>query len=250
MKPLSIVLIGAGNVASHLGPALQAAGHSISHVFSGTLTNATALAARVGATAVDDLSALPRTADLFLISIKDDALPEVAANLRLDNALVAHTSGTKPLSVLEGVSSNTGVFYPLQTFSKSKAVELREVPFLIEGPELLEALALQLSDTVQRINSEQRKQLHVAAVFACNFTNHLYAIADSLLEENKLSLDLLRPLIKETAAKIEHATPAEMQTGPAVRNDTNVLAEHLELLKQHPEWQQLYALLSNDIQQQ
>ena len=250
MNPLNIVLIGAGNVASHLGPALHAAGHRIAHVYSHTLANAEALANTVSATASNSLDQLPNTADLYLIAVKDDALPAVAAQLSLGNQLVAHTSGTKPLSVLEGVSSNIGVFYPLQTFSKAKTVDLSSVPFLIEGSETLETLARQLSNTVQRINSGQRKQLHVAAVFACNFTNHLYAIADALLAENNLSLDLLRPLIKETAEKIEQATPRDMQTGPAIRHDQNVLQEHASLLAQHPEWQQLYQLLSSSIQAQ
>ena len=248
MKPLSIVLIGAGNVASHLGPALAAAGHNLVCVYSHTLANAQALASNVNATGVDQLDLLPSSADLYLVSVKDDALPEVAAQLNLGSRLVAHTSGTKPLSVLQGASSNVGVFSPLQTFSKGKSVHIRQVPMLIEGPDTLVALAQQLSDNVQRIDSAQRKRLHVAAVFACNFTNHLYAIAETLLAESNLSLDLLKPLIHETAAKIDAGSPADMQTGPAIRKDDAVLAEHLELLKDHKDFQELYYLLSNSIQ--
>lgn len=245
---LHIVLVGAGNVASHLAPALHAAGHRITAVWSRNLPNAISLADQVQATATNQLNELPAEADLFLVSVADDALPTVANALKRPGCVVAHTSGTQPLAALQGTSEHTGVFYPLQTFTKGRPLELANVPFLIEGPELLTQLAMQLSNNVQHVNSEQRKHLHVAAVFACNFTNHLYAIADKLLANRNLSLDLLRPLIAETAAKAQHAAPATVQTGPAIRHDDAVLAKHLELLADTPQWQELYHLLSHSIQ--
>jgi len=248
----SVVIIGSGNVATHLGVGLFKAGHSILQVWSQSMRNAFALAEQVGAGATKVVSEIEAGADLYLIALPDDAIVGVLDKLNIGNSLIAHTSGTLPLSVLAKNDLRPGVFYPLQTFSKSKPLDLTPIPFCIEAEHkadeaMLVELAQGLSENVQLVSSEQRQHIHLAAVFACNFTNHLYHIADTLLQESNLSLNLLKPLIQETAKKIEHNSPEAMQTGPAIRGDAATLEEHLEKLKQHPELAQIYHLFSSRI---
>ncbi len=198
---------------------------------------------------MDDIN---RSADLYIIAVKDEAIREVALSLKIGEKLIVHTSGSTSLQVLDGVSAHTGVLYPLQTFSKNKAVDFRLVPIAIEAnnPDdlgAIRAIADRISEKVKELNSAQRKALHVAAVFACNFTNHLVAISQQLLEDENLDFDLLRPLIAETAHKVQLYDPASIQTGPAVREDYEVVNSHLDMLKNQPELQDLYRRLSQSI---
>lgn len=246
-------MLGSGNVATHLANALARAGHRIVQVYSRNIENASLLAHPLGAQAIDDLRHLDTVVDMVILAVSDDAIPSVAEQLpRTLSGVVVHTSGTTPMDVLQPFSRH-GVFYPLQTFSKSKAVDFRSIPLALEASDdasmaQLEAVAKGISDAAFACDSAQRLALHVAAVFACNFTNHLYAVAAALLERNGLAFDLIKPLVMETAQKIMALDPAQVQTGPAVRGDQKTMDKHLEFLKKDPEWQRLYGLLSEGIQ--
>ena len=249
---MEIVLLGSGNIATHLGKALKMAGQNISQVWSRNNEKATELADAVGAVPVSELSEVSYSADLYILAVNDDAIRSVAEQISISDGLLVHTSGTTGLDVLDGIAGRTGVFYPVQTFSKSKAVDLRKVPIAVEGssPEVtntLHSLASRISEKVMSMDSVQRRTVHVAAVFACNFTNHMYVLANKLLADQHLDFDLLRPLIAETALKIQTAEPASVQTGPAVRDDQSTMDKHLELLADDPALSELYGKLSQSI---
>lgn len=249
---MDIVLLGSGNVATNLGSALVAAGHRIKQVYSRTETNAQALAETLGAVATTDLARIDARADMYIIAVKDDALGAVAAQLARMQGIVVHTAGSVDMAVLAAHVADYGVLYPLQTFSKAKAVDFSTVPIAVEASrepvwERLEALAGSLSERVFRCDSKQRLSLHVAAVFACNFTNHFYAIAADILNKYGLEFDLIRPLILETARKVMAHQPKDVQTGPAARNDVRTMEKHMELLSADPALAQLYRLISEQI---
>jgi len=249
---MNIVILGSGNVATHLGRAFKMAGQDVTQVWSRDITHASALADTLAAEPIDNMFDLDRSADLFIIAVKDEAIRELALELKLADQLLVHTSGSTGLSALDGASTKVGVFYPLQTFSKIKSVDFRQIPIIIEAnaPEVLtsiRAVADRLSEKVIELNSEQRKTLHVAAVFACNFTNHLFGLAQELLEEKGLDYELLKPLIEETLSKIEMNDPVSVQTGPAIREDQATIQAHLEVLKPNPALSELYTKLSQSI---
>ncbi len=249
----TITFIGAGNVATHLAKSFFSKGLTISQVYSKSLINATSLANEINATASNNLSEITDKNHIYIVCVNDDAITEVLNQLKFKNKLIVHTSGSVNMDVFKKLNFNSfGIFYPLQTFSKSKAINLNEVPFCIESntnenEKLLLDLAKTLSNNVQLINSEQRKKLHLAAVFACNFSNHMYAIADELLTQNNLDLNLLKPLIIETANKIKDNTPKAMQTGPAKRKDTTIIENQLQLLADSKDYQDIYKLITENI---
>jgi predicted short-subunit dehydrogenase-like oxidoreductase (DUF2520 family) len=249
---MNIVLVGSGNVATQLGRAFKMAGQDIVQVWSRNIDHARELADTLASEAISDLFDVDRNADLYIISVKDEAIKQLAQELKVGDKLIVHTSGSTGIDVLEGASSKIGVFYPLQTFSKVKSIDFRQIPIAIEGnnPEVastIHAIADRLSEKVIELSSEQRKALHVAAVFACNFTNHLYALSQELLTGQQLDFDLLRPLITETASKVQLNDPITMQTGPAVRDDQSTMNAHLDLLAGKPELKELYQKLSQSI---
>ncbi|MES2809692.1 MAG: Rossmann-like and DUF2520 domain-containing protein [Bacteroidota bacterium] len=249
---MRITIIGSGNVATHLSAAFKNAGHRIVQVYSRSIDNAALLAYHVKAEPIDDLSQIDPETDIFVISIKDDAIGIVAEELAIHQKLMVHTSGATDMYSLLAFSDNVGVFYPLQTFSKTKEVDFRTVPLCIEAADQniaqkLKELAQSISNSVYDVDSAQRKILHLAAVFACNFPNYLYNIAQQLLAEHNLDFNLIRPLILETAQKALVALPATVQTGPAVRNDKVTMSNHLALLADKPDLQQIYNLLSQGI---
>ncbi len=249
---MRITLIGSGNVATHLAAAFKNAGHRIVQVYSRDMQNAALLAYHVKAEPIDNFAQIDSETDLFVIAIKDDAIGLVAEQLAPFNKLMVHTSGATDLYALLAFSDNAGVFYPLQTFSKTKEVDFRTVPLCIEAAnqeiaEQLKELAQTISNSVYDIDSQQRKTLHLAAVFACNFPNYLYNVAQQILAQHDLNFDLIRPLILETAEKVQNNLPAAVQTGPAVRNDETTMNNHLQLLKDSSDLQQLYTLLSQGI---
>ena len=256
--PLRIVLLGAGRVASQLGPALAAAGHQVIAVWSRTPAATEALANRLpGTTALSTLALPLPPADVYLLAVPDAAVaPLLAGTTWPTGALVAHLAGALPLSAFEASPTvRGGVFYPLQTFSPGRAIDWPTVPLCIEAADAeaeatLQALAHSLSHHVRRLDSAQRLKLHVAAVFANNFTNHLLGIADALLVEAELPAELLAPLVRETVAKALANPPFAVQTGPAVRRDAPTLAAHELALAAHPTWQALYARLTASIQAQ
>lgn len=249
---MNIVLLGSGNVATHLGRAFKMAGQTIVQVWSRHIDHARELADTLAAEAISEIDDVSVSADLYIISVKDEAIRSVAAKLKVGDKLIVHTAGSTGIEVLEGVSSRIGVFYPLQTFSKSNAVDFRQIPIAIEAnsPEdsaVIRAIADRLSEKVMELNSHKRKTLHVAAVFACNFTNHLFAISQELLKADHLDFDLLRPLIAETADKIQLNDPENVQTGPALRQDNETIRSHMEMLRKNPELMEIYKQLSQSI---
>lgn len=250
-----IVFIGAGNLATNLAKALYRKGFRIVQVYSRTEDSARRLAEEVEAeftTHPEDINSFAR---LYIVSLKDSAvaelLPAIVAGKRKE-ALMVHTAGSIPMSIWEGHAEHYGVFYPMQTFSKQREVDFREIPFFIEAStpedtELLKAIAATLSERVYEATSEQRKSLHLAAVFTCNFTNHMYTLAAELLEKYNLPFDVMLPLIDETARKVHELSPKAAQTGPAIRYDENVINNHLAMLSDDPGMQQLYELISRSI---
>lgn len=249
---MRISIIGSGNVATHLSAAFKNAGHRIVQVYSRNPQHAALLAYHVGATPVSSLEEIDTETDLFVISVKDDAIAPIAAELARNQKLIVHTSGSTSLESLLAFTPNAGVFYPLQTLSKTREIDFRTVPLCVEGnnevtTSLLEELAGSVSNRVYRISSEQRRVLHLAAVFACNFPNYLFDAARQLLAQSDMDFELLRPLILETAQKVQEHLPASVQTGPAVRNDQLTMAAHLNMLADAPELKMIYELLSQEI---
>ncbi|MBF9224157.1 Rossmann-like and DUF2520 domain-containing protein [Hymenobacter ruricola] len=255
---LRIGLLGAGRVASQLGPALLAAGHSVVFVWNRNPARAAALVDELpSARLLVDLALPLPPADVYLLAVPDAAVaPLLAATAWPDGALVAHLAGALPLSIFETQPAiRGGVFYPLQTFSPGRAIDWPAVPLCVEANDLaaettLLDLAGSLSQHVRRLDSAQRLKLHVAAVFANNFTNHLLGIADALLAEAQLPPELLAPLVRETVDKALANSPFAVQTGPAVRRDAPTLAAHQTALAAHPAWQALYQQLTASIQAQ
>ncbi|MGE0560807.1 MAG: Rossmann-like and DUF2520 domain-containing protein [Flavobacteriales bacterium] len=250
----TITFIGAGNVATHLAKALYKANISINQVYSKSFKNANALAKKVNAQPIENLSQLNTRTDLIIIAVPDDTIETVVKNIAIKDKLMVHTSGSVDLGVFKkGAFKSIGIFYPLQTFSKSKALNLQEVPICIEANSksnlaLLNTLANKLSNKVYEISSVQRQQLHLAAVFACNFSNNMYQIAFDICRNNNIDFNILKPLIKETAQKIETIEPKLAQTGPAKRNDASTILKHLDLLQNQKNYQDIYQLITQNIQ--
>lgn len=247
-------MVGAGNVATCMARALQNAGHTIRCVYSRTEASASALAESLGTGFVTNLEQLP-DADAFIVMLRDDALLSLAPQIAAvhPGRLFLHTSGSVPMTLWRSAGAKRyGVLYPMQTFSKGKTVEWGDLPLFIEASSdeclrKIRILAGSLSDNVSVLDSGQRCRLHLAAVFACNFSNRMYAIADELLKDCGIPFSVMLPLIAETAAKVASVSPAKAQTGPAVRGDDRVLDAHRSLLADKPEWRNLYDVISKDI---
>ena len=249
-----IVLIGAGNVATHLGQALKNAGETIVQVYSRTTESASALALSLSCSYTTELSEVSTDADIYLVMLKDSVLHDLLPTLTRQNpkGLFVHTAGSVPMSIWEGLANRYGVMYPMQTFSKAQPVDFESVHFFIEAnssedENLLMEMAQKISSKVYQATSEQRKYLHLSAVFACNFTNHMYAVCEHLLTEHGLPFESMLPLIDETARKVHHLKPTKAQTGPAQRYDTNIMSQQETLLSDEPELARIYHLLSENI---
>lgn len=251
----TISFAGAGNVACHLAPSLLNAGYRIGQVISRHTESAGELASAVGAQPSTDPATLNQETDLLIMALPDQTIPDFALvlkNLGNYTGLVAHTSGTQSLKSVLQYFDHAGVFYPLQSFTRYSKPDMSVVPFCIEGSSpgieaQLASIAGRLSADVRIIDSAQRAAIHLAAVFAGNFSNHMYAIADGLLEKVSVDLDILLPLIRETASRIADKHPAGLQTGPAVRGDRTTIEFHLQMLQEYPEWKEIYKSLSENI---
>ena len=241
---MRVALIGRGRVATHMGKALLKAGHQVVSVNSRTLEE------------------LPLDADLYIIAVKDSALQEVIKQLsnrltadtlsfrrgQVKDPLLLHTAGSMPLSVFDGYAERCGVLYPMQTFSMDREVDFREIPLFIEGNDpCVRTVAESLSDHVYELSTADRKYLHLAAVFACNFVNHCYTLAADVLQKKGLPFDVMLPLVDETARKVHELHPKEAQTGPAVRGDRNVMQAQAALLDGKAK--DIYELLSQSIEE-
>ena len=246
-KDMKVILIGAGNLATHLGKAIFAAGHDVVQVFSRTMQSATALASEVGAQPVSDISDVRSDADLYVVSVKDSAIVELIPVLckGKETKVFLHTAGSIPMDVFQGMALHYGVLYPMQTFSKQREVDFSQIPCFIEAND--EHALQQVSSRVYHLASEDRKYLHLSAVFACNFVNHCYALSREILEEHGIPFDVMLPLIDETAAKVHELDPKDAQTGPAVRYDENVLRAQGALLKSNPQMKDIYDRMSMSI---
>ena len=248
----NIVIVGSGNVATNLAVALKSIGRNVVCIYSRSSENARKLAGRTDSSFTNNYSDIPNDVDLYIISVKDSAIAQVVSELKVQSGIIVHTSGSVNMSVFNNMFSDFGVFYPLMHFSVDKPVDFSEIPLCIEANnnsnlKAIRHLALQLSHNVHTISSEQRMILHLSAVIASNFTNLNYVIAEDILKKNQLSFDLLRPIIVETANKACNDSPAKMQTGPAIREDFEVIKEHVHLLRDLPQYQKLYKLLSDII---
>ena len=244
----NIILIGSGNVATHLGTSLRKRGFKIVQVWSKHIKNAKILASKLNCDCTSSLNQLKK-ADLYILAVKDDVISKVLS--KLQNIAIVHTSGSISIDVFDNNFTNHGVFYPLQTFSKNLDLDVSEIPICIEAKNnefenKLIDLGRQLSGNVVKMNSEQRKQLHIAAVFACNFSNHMYTISAEILSKSNIDFKLLLPLINQTVKKLENNKPSDMQTGPAKRDDEKVINAHLEKMEDETT-KKIYQLISNAI---
>jgi len=246
---IKVVLIGCGNVAKHLFGVFWE--HKAIEIIQIVGRNEKALKnLDTTISSTTDFSDL-KEADIYIIAVSDDAIASVSKQLTTKKGLIVHTSGSISISALSD-HRRSGVFYPLQTFSEGHKVDFENVPFCLEATNetdlgVLKKLAGHISEKVFEVSSEQRKNLHLAAVFVNNFTNHLYQIGNTICKANNLSFDILNPLIKETVNKIEKISPFDAQTGPARRNDIQTINSHLEQLKDSNE-KEIYSILSRSIQ--
>jgi len=246
---LSIVLLGTGNVATHLFQAFSdAKGVEVIQVYG---RNQNALKTFGGEVPVSTSMENLVRADIYILAVSDESIREASEFLMDMPGLIVHTSGSVSLDALE--TKRKGVFYPLQTFTKGKKVDFSELPICVEAKNehdflLLETLGKSITNQVHRVSSKQREKLHLSAVLVNNFPNHLYTIAKELCDENEIPFDLLRPLISETVDKIRFLSPVEAQTGPARRNDITTMQRHLEQLT-NPLHQKIYQLLSESIKE-
>ncbi|MDD3280112.1 MAG: DUF2520 domain-containing protein [Bacteroidales bacterium] len=246
---LSVVLLGSGNVAWHLGKAMFQNGIDLMQVYSPRHAEMLANELQVPFTTI--LSDLNPAADMYVLSLRDDAYASVIQDFPFQNACMAHTSGSLDLSVFEPITDCGGVFYPFQTFTKGIPLSFEEIPICIETSDqntraILVSLAQKLSKHHYFIDSKQRKKLHLAGVYACNFSNALYGIAKQLVEEKGMDFSILLPLIQETARKVQFQSPKQAQTGPAARNDTLTMETHLAMINGNLK-KELYVLMSEII---
>tara|TARA_B110000503_G_C7161504_1_gene419868 strand:+ start:24 stop:782 length:759 start_codon:yes stop_codon:yes gene_type:complete len=246
---IKVVLIGSGNVASHLIQSLKN-NNSIDLVQVYTRSKKS-LENKIDSTKITTEFSSLKEADIYIIAVSDKVIEDVSNQIPFSNKLVVHTSGTMDYKIMNP-KNKRGVFYPLQTFSKNKEIHMQSVPFCLETENeedynVLEILAKNLSKLVYKIDGKQRKSLHISAVFVSNFVNHIYHIGHELCKKNNVPFAILQPLIEETANKIKTLTPLQAQTGPAIRNDENIIEQHLEAL-QNTTYKDLYQKLTLSIQ--
>lgn len=249
-----IVMIGAGNLATQLAKAFYNKGFCVDQVYSRTGESAKALATQVRANHTTQWNQIAQGKDLYVIALSDEALVDHLPNIMeiIPNSLVVHTAGSVPMDVFEPHANRYGVFYPMQTFSKTRDVEFDNIPLFVEAnnetdKRTLLDIASVLSGNVHQADSEQRKKLHLAAVFSCNFVNHMYSLSAEILERYDLPFSVMLSLIDETTRKIHEVEPHAAQTGPAIRNDQDVMNRHLSMLAAYPDVQEVYRLLSKNI---
>lgn len=249
---MQVVMIGSGNVATVLGRMIIRSGHSVRQVYSRNLAHGAQLAAELGCGAAAGIAALDRAAELYIVAVADDALTAIRDWLSLENQLVVHTAGSVSKEVLEGVSMNYGVLYPLQSLRR-EIRRIPEIPFLTDANSEVNRhrvmqFAESLSPSVRQAGDAERRALHLAAIIGSNFTNHLYTLSEAFCSRESVDFQLLLPLLSETIARLEHYPPARLQTGPAIRGDNQTIAKHLSILEVHPELKKLYVMLTESIQ--
>lgn len=248
-----VTIVGAGNVGHNFGLAFRQAGYVIHQIYSRTQKSALLLSQTLSCNYTTQLSELDKQTDILILAVNDDVIPEVLDQIQLKDKPIVHTSGSTPIDVFNGKGfSQYGIFYPVQSFSKNDTESLTPIPICVEGvnsqtEDLLLSLARSVSTKVYAMDSEKRKALHVAAVFANNFSNHMYHIADRLLHQHNISFEIIRPLIEKTSNKLKNEIPLHAQTGPAVRNDRKVIDMHLNYLENQKAYHDIYELITQDI---
>ena len=250
---MKIVVVGSGNVATHFARAFHASGNDIMQVYPRNIAHAQVLASQLDAQAINRFADLADDAHLYLLAIPDDALYEVVTQISPKQGIVVHTSGSVPMDVLKPLSAKIGVVYSPQTFVKSLEMNYSELPFCLEASdgevlERLKDLVLPVSEKVYDINSDQRRKLHLAAVFVNNFVNALNAMAQDITMQNDIPFEILHPIIAVTAEKASHGDLWQLQTGPAMRGDEKTIANHRKMLANDPQLLQLYDLITSIIQ--
>jgi len=248
---MKIVIIGSGNVGTVLGKLIQKSGHEIVQVLSRNENHARSLAAILGCPGGSFRTSVYKNADIYLFAISDNSLYHLDQYASLDTRLAVHTAGSVSKDELNKISENFGILYPLQSLNKDAEI-IPEIPFLVDGNntaniEIIRKFATTLSDKVSIAGDEERLSYHVAAVIVNNFTNHLYAVADEYCRKQNIDFTCLFPLIRETTERIKEHPPAELQTGPAIREDIYTLGKHLQVLSTHPDLKYLYLKLSESI---
>lgn len=253
MSSYKIAILGSGNVGYQLTWHLHNNGHKIIQVFSRHLPSAKFIGNLMDIPCTDQISEITKEADIYLLSVKDDAIEEVVNQLHLGDKVIAHTSGTVTMKILESVSTNYGIFYPLQTLSRNVSLDFGVIPICISFSneytrQILRDLAGTLTSKIVEVDDEKRLAIHIAAVFANNFTNHLFSVSQMILEKTGLSFEIMKPLINETVRKIQNHNPLNVQTGPAVRHDDQTIERHLHFLDGDGRFTAIYKILSDDIQ--
>ena len=248
---MKVVIIGSGNVATVLGRLILRNGHKIVQVISRNIEHAKALAEELNATHADLGGQADQSADIFILAISDFAVLEGLPQLNFNDKLLVHTAGSVSKDVLKNCSLNYGVLYPLQSLVKDRGI-IPDIPFLVDGStesvtQYIEDFAKTLSPFVERVSDENRVKLHAAAVIVSNFTNHLFAIAEEFCKKENVDFNMLKPLIMETAHRVQNGSPAMLQTGPAARKDIQTLDKHLRLLTNHPKLRTTYLRLTDSI---
>jgi len=248
-----VVILGSGNLARHMGRWMSDSGIHIMQVFSRSPLQGEALAHELACDFTNRLDLLVEDADLYLLAVSDDAIAVLLRQALFSRRhLVVHSAGSIPLNVFTGRAKNYGVLYPLQTFTRERNLDYSNIPIFIEANNpanlhRIEHLANRLSPRVYKVDSEKRAYLHLAAVIASNFTNHMLALAEKFLQEKNLAFDLIKPLVQETIAKALSLTPVQAQTGPAVRGNREIIEKHMAMLDNHPEIKELYRVVSESI---
>jgi len=250
MKSYKVVIIGGGNVAHHLIRSITSSGNKLIQIYNRTPGNISATSSSTNVTGL--INSISKDGDIYIICVKDTAIADIAANLRLENKLVVHTSGNRSMNLLSNCSENYGVFYPIQSFTKNIPINFRKIPIVIEASnneaqEMLVEFSRTISQQVILMNEIDRQKLNIAGVFVNNFTNYIYSIAYDYLKKENIDFTILQPLIQNTIDKLQLGIPKEMQTGPAMRNDQETIKNHIELLQDHKFLQSIYQQVTDSI---
>jgi predicted short-subunit dehydrogenase-like oxidoreductase (DUF2520 family) len=249
---MRVVIIGAGNVATVFGRLISAAGHTIIQVFSRSIETAQLLGKEWGCTFTDNLKSIDPTADIYIIALTDKALQNIQDSIFLGDKLVVHTAGSVSKKVLSNISSQYGVMYPLQSLRKDQSSDQSIIPLLIDANKesvlsIIEQFAFTLSSVVSIVGDDKRLCLHLAAVIVNNFTNHLYTLTAEYCKNEEVDFKMLQPIIEQTALRLRANLPADLQTGPAIRNDQSTLDKHIQALSNHPELKTIYLTFTESL---
>ncbi len=249
---MRVVIIGAGNVASVFGRLILAASHEIIQVYSRSISSAQSLGKELGCSFVDNLEAVDLTADIYILAITDNALQNIQDSVFLGDKLVVHTAGSVSKKVLSNISSQYGVLYPLQSLRKDQSADQSIIPLLIDANKesvlsIIEQFAFTLSSVVCIVGDDKRLCLHLAAVIVNNFTNHLYTLTAEYCKNEEVDFKMLQPIIEQTSLRLRANLPADLQTGPAIRNDQSTLDKHIQALANHPELKTIYLIFTESL---